>query len=268
MPTFMHAGAELHYQDVGSGEPVLFLHGLGSRGKDWAPQLAEFSRTHRCLTLDARGSGSSRDLEHPRGPFSLKQFAADAAALLRHLGAAPAHVVGLSMGGMTALQLAVDSPEVLRTMTVVNANPEVIPRTFAEHRMVLLRRFIARFLGPAPMAKVLAPKLFPKPEHAALRAQFIAQLGEVDRHAYRASTLAVLGWTVMDRIGGVQTPTLVLAADNDYTSVASKEAYVRRMPDARLVVVPDSHHALPLECPAEFNAALRSFLDGHSRQAA
>lgn len=268
MPSFEHDGASLHYEDVGHGEPLLFLHGLGSSGGDWGPQVEQFSKTHRCITLDARGSGASRALANPRGPFSVRQFASDAAALLDRLDAAPAHLVGLSLGGMIAFQLAVDAPRYIRTLTIVNSTPEVIPRTFAEHKTVLMRRFIARFLGPAPMAGILAPKLFPKPEHAALRERFIAGMKRVDRHAYRASTLAILGWSVMERIGTIQAPVLVVAADGDYTSVAFKQAYVKRMPNAELVVVPDSHHALPLENPAALNAAMEQFLTRHRQAAA
>jgi len=69
---------------------------------------------------------------------------------------------------------------------------------------------------------------------------------------------------VTDRLSSIRCPTLVIAADQDYTPVAIKEAYVKLLPDARLVVIADAHHATPVERPQEFNAALAPFLARHS----
>ena len=207
-----------------------------------------------------RGSGGSRDLQHPHGPFSVAQFAADAGALLTHLGAAPAHLVGLSMGGMIAFQLAVDRPELVRSLTIVNSGPALVAKTPREHLLLFTRRVLARWLGPVRMAKLLAPKLFPKPEHEALRAEFIAGFAQNEPKAYLATTLALMGWSVDERIGAITAPTLVVSADADYTPVSAKQAYARRMQRAEVVVVPDSHHALPAEAPERFNAVLEQFL--------
>src|SRR5579871_4641348 len=132
MPTLRINDAELYFEVAGSGEPVLLLHGLGSSTLDWEPQIEALKGEFRVISVDARGSGKSRDLLKPGGPFTVKQFADDAIALLDHLGAAPAHVVGLSMGGMIAFQLAVDSPRHVSTLTIINSGPELVPRTEAE----------------------------------------------------------------------------------------------------------------------------------------
>ncbi len=260
MATLTTADAELHYEERGAGAPILFLHGLGSSAEAWAPQLDHFSAKYRCIALDARGSGLSRDLAHPHGPFSLRTFARDAATLLERTGAAPAHVVGLSMGGMIAFQLAVDSPRSVRTLTICNSAPAVVPRTPREHAALLSRKLMARVLGPKAMGKMLAPRLFPKPEQAALRASFIESMARNDRRAYLATTNAIVGWSVEGRIGEIEAPALILAADGDYTPVASKEAYARRMKDARVVVAPNARHAFPVEDPDRFNAYLEEFL--------
>ena len=261
MPSFDVDGATLHYDVQGDGPPLLFLHGLGARADTWAPQVARFAPRYRTIAVDFRGSGASRDRAHPAGPFSIPQFAADVRALLEHLGARPAHVVGLSLGGMVAFQLAVDAPACIRTLTIVNSGPAVVVRTLAERWAMLVRRVITHVAGPAAFAKILAPKLFPKPEHGALREEFQAMMAANDRAAYAATLKAILGWSVVDRIGGIVAPTLVVAGDQDYTPVAAKESYVRLMPNARLAVVADSHHALPMEAPERFNAVLAAFLD-------
>jgi pimeloyl-ACP methyl ester carboxylesterase len=210
--------------------------------------------------MDLRGSGRSRDRAHPQGPFSIPQFAADARALLDRLGAAPAHVVGLSLGGMIAFQLAVDAPAHCRSLTIVNSGPAVVPRNALERSALGLRRIVTSLVGPATFARLLAPRLFPRPGQAALRARFIAMVAANDPRAYVATLDAILGWSVLDRLGAVTAPTLVVAADHDYTSVASKEAWVRRLPRARLVVVEDARHALPMEAPERFNPVLTDFL--------
>jgi len=72
------------------------------------------------------------------------------------------------------------------------------------------------------------------------------------------------GWSVVDKLGSIHIPTLVIAADHDYSPVAVKEAYVKLIPDARLAVIPDAHHATPMEEPEAFNAVLAPFLAGHA----
>ncbi|MGE5138374.1 MAG: alpha/beta fold hydrolase, partial [Rudaea sp.] len=73
-----------------------------------------------------------------------------------------------------------------------------------------------------------------------------------------------VGWNVSDKIGSIKCPTLILSADQDYTPVPVKEAYTKLIPDAVLVVIPDARHAMPIERPDAFNAALAEFLAEHS----
>jgi pimeloyl-ACP methyl ester carboxylesterase len=263
MPTLRANDAELYYEETGTGEPVLLLHGLGSSTLDWEPQIEALRGNYRVIALDVRGSGRSRDLVNPGGPFSVAQFAADAAALLDHLGAAPAHVVGLSMGGMIAFQLAVDSPKLVRTLTIVNSGPALVPRTREELRVFRLRRLISRVLGPKGMGRMLAKRLFPKPEHEDKRKLFRERMALNDKRAYVASQEAIFGWSVLDRIEGIDAPTLVVASDQDYVPVAVKEQWVRRMKNAELRVVTDARHALPIEYPEKLNPLIVEFLGGH-----
>ena len=267
MPILRTNDAELFYEEAGSGEPVLLLHGLGSSTLDWAPQIEALKGSYRVIAMDARGSGRSRDLLKPGGPFRVAQFAADAASLLDSLGAAPAHIVGLSMGGMTAFQLAVDSPRSVRTLTIVNSGPELVPRTRNELRSFRLRRIISRVFGPKGMGKMLAKRLFPKPEQEDMRQLFRERMAANDKRAYIASQEAIIGWSVLDRIGGIDAPTLVVASDQDYVPVAVKEGWARRMKNAQVRVVADSRHALPIESPEKLNPLLSDFLGRHRGRA-
>jgi 3-oxoadipate enol-lactonase len=263
MPTLKTNDAELFYKEAGKGEPVLLLHGLGSSTLDWDPQIEALQGSFRVIAMDSRGSGRSRDLLTPGGPFSVAQFAADAALVLDLLDASPAHIVGLSMGGMIAFQLALDSPRSVKTLTIVNSGPELVPRTPAELKGIRMRRFISRWLGPKGMGKMLAKRLFPTPEHEAKRKLFRERMAANDKRGYIASQDAIIGWSVLDRIGEIDAPTLVIASDQDYAPVAAKEAWATRMKNAAVTVVPDSRHALPMEAPEKLNPLLVEFLSRH-----
>jgi pimeloyl-ACP methyl ester carboxylesterase len=253
------AGVELHCEITGAGEPLLLIHGLGSCGEDWQPQIDRFRGRYRVITCDLRGHGKS---SKPRSPYSIGLFAGDVASLLRELRSGPTHVVGISLGGMVGFQLAVDVPELVRSLTIVNSGPAVPAATFKQRLPLYVRLLYARVLGLRGMAKMIAKRLFPRPEQEDLRRAFIARLAANDMDCYLASLRAIFaGWSVADRLHEIRCPVLVLAADQDYTPVALKQAYVDRLPQAQLVVIADSHHALPMEKPREFNEALAKFLD-------
>lgn len=257
MPWFDHHGCRLHYEIHGQGTPVLLVHGLGSSTLDWEYQLPALSARHQVVLMDVRGHGQS---DKPRERYSIAGFAADAAALIEHLGLAPVHLVGISMGGMIGFQLGVDHPELLRSLTTVNSAPEVKPRSPRDYLEVAKRWTLSRLLGLDTIAKALGRLLFPLPEQAELRAKVEERWPLNDKRAYLAALDAIIGWGVRERLARITCPTLVVTADRDYTPVAQKEAYVRELPDARLVVIEQSRHATPLDQPQRFNTTLLGFL--------
>src|SRR4026209_941094 len=103
MPVADNRGVRIVWESNGSGDPVLFLHGLGGGLLDWEPQIPAFAPKYRVLRLDVRGHGSS---DKPKGKYEVEEFTTYAIAVLRAAGVAQAHIVGISMGGMIALQLA------------------------------------------------------------------------------------------------------------------------------------------------------------------
>lgn len=255
---------ELFYEERGSGPPLVFLHGLGSSTRDWKFQLEHFSKHYRCVAFDLPGSGHSRDLKHPHGPFTVERFAKAVALAMKELGLAPAHVIGLSMGGMTSLQLGLDAPEVVRSLTVVNAGASVIARTFKERLLLGLRAVVTKTMGPRGVAKLVAPRLFPRADQAELRSTFITQMADNEPRAYAASSRALMGWSVEERVSELKRPVLFVAADEDYTPVASKEALAKKIAGAQVVVISNSHHAVPVECPEAFNAVVDAALSKFS----
>jgi pimeloyl-ACP methyl ester carboxylesterase len=249
---------ELHCEQQGSGAPLLLIHGLGSSGLDWEHQVEHFRRSRRVITIDLRGHGQS---SRPHGGYSIGLFARDVAGALRELGVDAADVVGVSLGGMVAFQLAVDAPGLVKSLVIVNSGPYVPAATFKQRMPLYIRLFYIRVLGLPRMAAAVAKRLFPAPGPEALQRLFVERVSANDKACYLASLKAIFaGWDLSARLPDIRCPTLVLAADQDYTPVALKQAYVARMPHARLVVIPDSHHAVFMEKPREFNAALEAFL--------
>jgi 3-oxoadipate enol-lactonase len=255
-------GIQLYYELAGAVDKpvVLFLHGLGSSVRDWEAQVPYFSTLYRVLLIDMRGHGRS---DKPKGPYTMPLFARDVVGLLDQLTIDKVHVVGLSMGGMIAFQLAVDSPERLDSMTIVNSGPAVIPRTLKDRAGVWMRFIIVRTMGMRKMGETLAPRLFVDPDQEALRQNFIERWAENDSRAYLDSLRAIAGWTVEDRINTIMIPTLIVASDMDYTPVSAKEAYIAKMPKAKLEVIPNAHHAVAGERPDAFNPVVEHFIQSH-----
>jgi 3-oxoadipate enol-lactonase len=251
---------DIYYEDTGQGKPLLLIHGLGSSTSGWAQQVPEFSKKYRVIAFDVRGHGQS---DKPRGPYSIPLFAEDTSELITSLGISPTHIVGISMGGAIALQLAVDYPETVKSLVIVNMTSELIIRTFKERLDFWMRTTVVRLLGMRKMGEILAKRLFPKPEQEEFRRIFPGMWAENDKRAYLASLNALVGWSVTDRLGTIKSPTLVIAADEDYSPVSAKEAYVAKIPNAKLVVIHDSRHATPFDQSERFNTVLNEFLSEH-----
>jgi 3-oxoadipate enol-lactonase len=260
------ADIDTYYEASGQGDSLLFIHGLGATTTSWSLQVPAFSEHYRVITYDLRGHGRS---SRPPGPYGIPQFAGDAAALLQALGCGPTHVVGLSLGGAIAFQLAVQRPELVRTLTVVNSAPGLeLPRLSDRLRwaaFVGTRWLVSHTFSMRQQGTLLARRLFPAPEQAELRRMFAEEFAHNDRRSYNASAQALLSWSVVDRIGEIRCPTLIVSADHDYTPVSFKAAYVARMPDAVLQVIPNSRHATTIDQAERFNAVLTDFLSGSLR---
>jgi 3-oxoadipate enol-lactonase len=256
MPMSQIGAVALYYETTGAGDAVVLIHGLGSHVGDWKPQVEALSDTFRVITVDLRGHGRS---DKPSGPYSIPDFSADVAALMRSLDAGPAHVVGLSLGGAVAFQLAVDAPALVRSLVIINSGPSFVVNRQIRFAL-FLRLLMLKTVGLQGLGRMIAKRLFPKAEQEPLRRAFLDHFVTNDRRAYRASTRALVGWTVADKLQGMTCPVLVMSGDRDYTPVSAKEDYVQKLPKARLAVIADAGHACTLEQPDAVNRVLRTFL--------
>ena len=256
MPQLKLSDLSIYYEVNGEGEPILLLHGLGSSLRDWEQQIPVFAQHYQVIACDVRGHGRS---SKPPGPYSIPQFTADVVELLRHLQVQDAHILGLSMGGMIAFQMAVDNPQFVKSMVIVNSGPEIVPRTWQDHLNVWQRLLISRLMGPRKMGEVISQRIFPETHQADMRQTMASRWAENNKAAYLAATKALIGWSVAEHLPRISCPTLVITADQDYTPISAKEAYVQQMPKARLHIIKNSRHATPIDQTELFNTAVLQF---------
>ncbi len=246
-----------HYQISGKGEPVLFIHGLGSSSRDWQFQTSFFEKEYQVITVDVRGHGQS---DRSSVAFSIELFAADIIALLAELKITKIHLVGLSMGGMIAFEMALKHPSLIKSMVIVNSGPGYLNMNLKLRFKFLLRLLSLHFLSMEKVAAAVASGLFPSSDQQHLRNLFIERFIENDKKSYIKSLQALAKWNIVAKLDQIQCPTLILAADNDYTSVESKRDYTAKLKQGQLQVIANSHHALPVEKPDEFNRSVQQFL--------
>ena len=255
---------ELHYELHGTDGPVILLiHGLGSSGRDWEHQVGELAARYRVLTVDLRGHGKTSR----QGPITIAAFAADLAELLDGLALAPVYVTGISMGTAVAFQLALDRPDLALGVVIINGGPVGLSSANPLHQRELEQRIAAvNALGMHGFGERLAERLLPAADHEPMRRIFVDRWAANDPAMYLASLGAMVDWTVWHRIWALTVPCGVIAGDRDYTPISFKEAYIRELPEAELVVIADSGHMTTHDQPRALSAAILRFVDQWSRQ--
>lgn len=247
----------LEFLDQGEGEPVVLLHGLGCSAEDWALQMPALSQCYRVIAPSLKGFGGS---EKPRGPVSIMQYADDIVELLDALGIVRAHIVGHSMGGAVALQMAVAHPDRLNSLVVVNAQASFAVRDWRRHLVILTRLLAGGSAGMERLSRFLARRLFPGDGQADLREQMVERYPRNDARAYLAAVQALAGWSVETLVDRVATPTLVIAGEYDIAPIERAREFAHRLPRGELRVVPDSGHATPFDQYQRMNALILDFL--------
>jgi len=261
MPFLARDGFQLHYTQEGdwqsSQDTVLLIHGLGASIRDWEYQIPALKTDYKVLMLDLRGHGKS---DKPNIPYDISLFSEDVVSLIRELILGPLHVVGHSMGGMIAFQLALDHPSLVKTLTIINSAPQVAFPTLRSKLNFTMRAWSVKCFGMKKLSTGLAKKLFPKEEQAAFRETFIERWCENSPQAYLNSLKAFHDWNVMPRLSTLLCPTLIITGDRDYTPVAYKQFYMQFIKNVQLVVIEDSGHLSIIDQVQKCNHAIIDFL--------
>jgi 3-oxoadipate enol-lactonase len=260
MPKLLVNNTGIYCEVTGQGEPLIFIHGLASSSRSWKKQVPFFCQRYQVVTFDIRGHGRS---DKPIEPYSIELFAADAHELLITLGISQAHVVGFSMGGMIAFQLAVDAPELVRSLVAVNCCPEGSIRNFNDS-VECLRHLVGMQINGIRHRRRSSdgePKL--PSEGQRQRQSVVQRMAVTNKLAYANAFGALVKWSVADRLDAIRCPTLMITSDEDFVPVSIKEEYASKMPYAELVVINNSRHATPRERTEEFNDILLEFVSKH-----
>jgi pimeloyl-ACP methyl ester carboxylesterase len=260
MPYTVVNNISLYYEIIGAGQPLLFLHGLGSSIKDWESQFNFFAKNHQVIAVDLRGHGKS---DKPKGHYSVPLFSNDVIQFIQTVIKQPIHLVGHSLGGMVAFQLAIDHPDLLKSLTIINSGPSVVFPSMVGRVRFLLRLLSVRLFGMHQISHALAKMLFPNPQQSELRTQFIHRWMENDPHAYLNSLHAFHDWDVTTKLSTIQCPTLIMGSDHDYTPIAYKNFYMQLIPNAEFAMINNSYHMANLDQPDQVNHALSNFLKKH-----
>lgn len=251
-------GISLEYLDLGEGEVILLLHGLGSTKADWNFQKKAFSEEFRIIAPDLRGHGNS-DKPGGKEAYGVAQSAEDMKLLLKELKIDKCIVVGFSMGGAIAFEMAVKYPALISKMVIVNAAPDFNNLGELGEEMVRERTRSLQTTGMEPLAKQISEGMFPGGDQKDLRNAFFERAKENPVDAYYHSFITLMDWGIGDKVDQIKVPVLVVASDMDYTPVSLKESYVKKLQNARLEVIKNSRHGVTMDQPEQFNAALLKF---------
>lgn len=249
-------GARLYYADRGQGPPLVMIHGLGATHLDWERQIEAFSRVFRVIAPDLRGHGESDAI----GPYSVQRFATDLLQLIEQLGMGAHALMGHSMGGAVAMQMAILKPERVVKLVLANTLPDFRPKTFGQRQQLWMRLMVARLLGNARLSQLTAKRMFPSPEQSELRAAVAARNGRIDRAVYLETLRSLTTWSVQDKLQWLRMPVQVLAAGHDYFPAVQAQAFAEALPDGRYRLFETAHHGLPMELPDDYNRAVMDFL--------
>ena len=257
-----HVGCQIAYQVQGSGPPAIFIQGLGVHGSAWAPQISVLAARYECLSFDNRGLGASQPLG---ARLTIEQMAEDTLALMDAQGWASAHVIGHSMGGLIALQVALSARERVRSLVLLCSFPR--GRDAVGFSPAMLWTWLRTFIGTrrrrrSAFLETVMPRAALSGSDLARMAMELAELFGHDLADWPPVSIRQL-WAMvrydatprLQELAGL--PTLVASAAED--RVARPEggrALAARIPGARFVEIPNAAHGAAIQHAARINALL------------
>lgn len=259
MPYANNAGVRIYWEEEGEGPPLLLIMGLGYSMAMWHRVRPVLASSFRVIAFDNRGVGSS---DVPEPPYSIADMARDAIAVLDAADVPNAHVIGVSMGGVIAQELALDAPDRVRSLVLactacggpdaVMAEPEVLEALTARAEM-----------GPEEGVRVMVPYIY----DAATPAERIEEDISLRLRTYPTTAgylgqlQATVGYETYQRLPQISVPTLVLHGRSDrLVPHGNGEDVARRIPGARFVSIPNASHIFFTDQPEIARDALLAFL--------
>ncbi len=264
MPTVQVGSHTIFYEERGGGHPLVLIAGLGASRLSWRKQVEPLAQTFRVITFDNRDAGDSTQAS---ADYQVLHMAADTAALIKQLGTAPTHVMGWSMGGFIALELAIHHPELIDKLILVatsaggDANVSATPETL----MALMRQdgetIEQRVRRTAPV--IAAPGFYDRHPDELDETVKYALIKPMSLDAYIRQLTACALHDAAKRLGEIKAPTLVIHGDYDPLIPYGNGTYLAaHIPHARLSTYADVGHLPPTEATERFNREVTEFLSG------
>ena len=266
MPHASANGVNLHYEIVGpAGAPVVvFAHSIGATMAMWDAQVAALSGRYRCLRYDTRGHGGS---EVVATPATADDLADDLAGLLDALGIARAHVVGLSLGGMTGQAFALRHPQRLDRLALVATSAQMDEAAWRQRIETVTREGYEPFIDGIMVPRWFTPGF--AAAHPEVVAGFRSRMMANDPRGYAACAHVIATLDLLPRISGITAPTMIIVgAEDPATPVAMSEAIRSRIPHAEMVVIPGAAHIVAVEAAERVTEHLSAFLSRDERREA
>ena len=257
MPIVTVNGIKLNYKVEGQGYPLVMVMGFSANRSAWSPQTKFFKKHYKVVTFDNRGAGKS---DKPEGPYSTRMMADDTVKLMDHLEMKKAHILGASMGGMIAQELAINYPERVSKLVLACtfACKDEVSGDTAEQAELL-------HLSPQKMAAGMVKLAVNKPFYqfvlgilAIIQASF---LGVSAKAGLKGQREACNSHNTLDRLPLIKAPTLVIVGTKDrIINPVSSEVIARNIPGAILIKVEGGSHMFCMEMRTSFNQKVFDFL--------
>lgn len=261
MPHVTRNGVKVFYESFGQGGPTLvFLHPWSTNHYIWAFQVNEFARDHRVLVVDHRGHGQS---DKPVNGYGIGEMAADVVAILDDAKVDRAVLVGNSIGGMIAMQTALDAPNRVQGLLILSSGTNIGADTPPEVGEAMQKDWRAVFSG-LMAAGVSAKSKAERPEIMSFMEGCFRNETNFTEAVFWASAAdpsGVFSWNISDRLKDIKAPTQIIAGEEDgATPVVLNQFLADNIPGAKIKLYKDVGHFCQLEKPPSFNADLREFI--------
>lgn len=258
-------GVALVYEVAGAGVPVVLIHGAQGDQTMFSGLAPALATKYRVLTFDQRGSGLS---EKPHTEYSIAQLADDTAALMEHVGFAQAHIVGVSMGGMIALEFALRHPAKTRTLVLGCTTPGG-PNAVRIGGDAFTNAYSTRAMSSEERGRALAETAFTKgylEQHPEIVSGMIEARRQrpIDSVALESRLKAAMRHDVFDRLAQIKCPTLVITGKGDaLISWENSRLLAEKIASAEFVLLEPAGHCFWLEQPEKSRMAVERFLSEH-----
>lgn len=265
MPFIRIRDTELYYFDSGEGrskETIIFAHGLLWDNEMFVPQIEQLKEEYRCIAFDFRGQGKSKTTDTG---YDMENLTEDTLELINQLVDGPVHFLGLSMGGFIGMRIAINQPEKLLSLMLLETTADPEPQENKPKYLKLC--FVAKWISISlivnkTMAIMFSQSFLNDPAKAKIKAEWENRLKKLNRWTFTRSVLGVVHRKgVFQSLEKITTPTLILVGDEDVATVPAKS---HRMNDAingsQMKIIKQAGHTSSIEQPESINREITQFL--------